>query len=148
MRCRSKHEVCRSKHRCRSKHEVCRSKPDTVSIFREGATNDSKLNMYYMYVRVQQYTLQYYYKSYLIICLNQVVVFWQWHISQYVMYCVSLSLALTMLLCVDSDGSQQQLGGCLRDFRNKPYPVRVKVEYYSKILTVRTAAVYLVKQNT
>nr|XP_034322732.1 protein ERGIC-53 [Crassostrea gigas] len=35
-----------------------------------------------------------------------------------------------------SDGSQQQLGGCLRDFRNKPYPVRVKVEYYSKILTV------------
>nr|XP_022312561.1 protein ERGIC-53-like [Crassostrea virginica] len=35
-----------------------------------------------------------------------------------------------------SDGSQQQLGGCLRDFRNKPYPVRVKVEYYNKILTV------------
>ncbi|XP_062599531.1 protein ERGIC-53-like [Saccostrea cucullata] len=35
-----------------------------------------------------------------------------------------------------SDGSQQQLGGCLRDFRNKPYPIRVKIEYYSKILTV------------
>ncbi|XP_048750391.2 protein ERGIC-53-like [Ostrea edulis] len=35
-----------------------------------------------------------------------------------------------------SDGSTQQIGGCLRDFRNKPYPVRVKVEYYNKILTV------------
>ncbi|XP_076081528.1 protein ERGIC-53-like isoform X1 [Mytilus galloprovincialis] len=35
-----------------------------------------------------------------------------------------------------SDGSQQQIGGCMRDFRNKPYPVRVKVEYYNRILTV------------
>ena len=34
------------------------------------------------------------------------------------------------------DGSQQQLGGCLRDFRNKPFPVRVKVQYYKKALTV------------
>lgn len=29
-----------------------------------------------------------------------------------------------------SDGSNQQLGGCLRDFRNKPFPVRAKIEYY------------------
>ncbi|KAJ8311485.1 hypothetical protein KUTeg_010840 [Tegillarca granosa] len=36
----------------------------------------------------------------------------------------------------NSDGASQQLGGCLRDFRNKPYPIRVKVEYYNKILTV------------
>nr|KAI8752121.1 protein ERGIC-53-like [Biomphalaria glabrata] len=35
------------------------------------------------------------------------------------------------------DGSQQNLGGCLRDFRNKPFPVRVKIEYYNQILTVR-----------
>ena len=36
-----------------------------------------------------------------------------------------------------SDGSSQQLGGCLRDFRNKPFPVRVKIEYYKKALTVQ-----------
>ena len=34
------------------------------------------------------------------------------------------------------DGIQQQLGGCLRDFRNKPYPVRVKLEYFKKALSV------------
>lgn len=36
----------------------------------------------------------------------------------------------------NSDGINQQLAGCLRDFRNKPFPVRVKVEYYHNILTV------------
>ena len=41
----------------------------------------------------------------------------------------------TFSLCV-SDGSSQQLGGCLRDFRNKPFPVRVRVEYYQQALTV------------
>ena len=35
-----------------------------------------------------------------------------------------------------SDGASQQLGGCLRDFRNKPFPVRVRVEYYQQALTV------------
>ncbi|KAK6184877.1 hypothetical protein SNE40_007239 [Patella caerulea] len=35
-----------------------------------------------------------------------------------------------------NDGFSQQVGGCLRDFRNKPYPIRVKVEYYQKALTV------------
>ncbi|XP_061553712.1 protein ERGIC-53 [Phycodurus eques] len=34
------------------------------------------------------------------------------------------------------DGSTQALGTCLRDFRNKPYPVRAKVTYYKKTLTV------------
>ncbi|XP_077353460.1 protein ERGIC-53 [Festucalex cinctus] len=34
------------------------------------------------------------------------------------------------------DGSTQALGTCLRDFRNKPYPVRAKVRYYKKTLTV------------
>lgn len=34
------------------------------------------------------------------------------------------------------DGSTQQLAGCLRDFRNKPFPVRAKVEFYQNILTV------------
>ena len=36
-----------------------------------------------------------------------------------------------------NDGSTQQLAGCLRDFRNKPFPVKAKVEYYKNILTVR-----------
>lgn len=36
----------------------------------------------------------------------------------------------------NSDGSAQQIGGCLRDFRNKPFPVRAKIEYYKNVLTV------------
>ncbi|XP_077993301.1 protein ERGIC-53-like [Glandiceps talaboti] len=36
----------------------------------------------------------------------------------------------------NSDGLSQQLGGCLRDFRNKPYPVRAKIEYYKNTLTL------------
>ncbi|KAK8780566.1 hypothetical protein V5799_018093, partial [Amblyomma americanum] len=36
----------------------------------------------------------------------------------------------------ESDGVNQQLGGCQRDFRNKPFPVRAKIEYYQNVLTV------------
>lgn len=36
-----------------------------------------------------------------------------------------------------SDGSTQALGTCLRDFRNKPYPIRAKIIYYKKTLTVK-----------
>ncbi|XP_071551294.1 protein ERGIC-53-like isoform X2 [Panulirus ornatus] len=36
----------------------------------------------------------------------------------------------------EHDGLSQQLGGCLRDFRNKPFPVRAKIEYYKNVLTV------------
>jgi len=43
-----------------------------------------------------------------------------------------------LLNSVGSDGFHQQLGGCLKDFRNKPYAVRAKVEYYKKALTVTT----------
>ncbi len=35
-----------------------------------------------------------------------------------------------------NDGSTQQLAGCLRDFRNKPFPVKVKIEYFNNVLTV------------
>ncbi|NWU88217.1 LMAN1 protein, partial [Onychorhynchus coronatus] len=35
-----------------------------------------------------------------------------------------------------NDGSTQALASCLRDFRNKPYPVRVRIAYYRKTLTV------------
>ncbi|CAG9794289.1 unnamed protein product [Diatraea saccharalis] len=35
-----------------------------------------------------------------------------------------------------SDGSQQLLSGCLRDFRNKPFPTRARIEYYMNTLTV------------
>lgn len=28
------------------------------------------------------------------------------------------------------------LAGCLRDFRNKPFPTRARIEYYQNILTV------------
>jgi len=35
-----------------------------------------------------------------------------------------------------SDGSTQLLAGCLRDFRNKPFPTKAKIEYYQNVLTV------------
>ncbi|GAB0092585.1 Protein ERGIC-53 [Sergentomyia squamirostris] len=35
-----------------------------------------------------------------------------------------------------NDGTTQLLSGCLRDFRNKPFPTRARVEYYNNILTV------------
>ncbi|KAG8456798.1 hypothetical protein GDO86_002546 [Hymenochirus boettgeri] len=35
-----------------------------------------------------------------------------------------------------NDGSTQALATCQRDFRNKPYPVRAKIAYYKKFLTV------------
>uniref|UniRef100_T1E5U1 Protein ERGIC-53 n=1 Tax=Crotalus horridus TaxID=35024 RepID=T1E5U1_CROHD len=35
-----------------------------------------------------------------------------------------------------NDGSTQALASCQRDFRNKPYPVRAKVVYYQRTLSV------------
>ncbi|XP_022115341.2 protein ERGIC-53 isoform X1 [Pieris rapae] len=35
-----------------------------------------------------------------------------------------------------SDGSTQLLSGCLRDFRNKPFPTRARIEFYMNTLTV------------
>ena len=35
-----------------------------------------------------------------------------------------------------NDGGSQALAGCLRDFRNKPFPTRARIEYYQNILTV------------
>ena len=42
----------------------------------------------------------------------------------------------TKLFDHTNDGKTQQLSGCLRDFRNKPFPTRAKIEYYNGILTV------------
>ncbi|XP_032666479.1 protein ERGIC-53 [Odontomachus brunneus] len=35
-----------------------------------------------------------------------------------------------------NDGSTQQLAGCLRDFRNKPFATRARIEYYRNTLTL------------
>ncbi|KAK7788355.1 hypothetical protein R5R35_009505 [Gryllus longicercus] len=35
-----------------------------------------------------------------------------------------------------NDGTTQLLAGCLRDFRNKPFPTRARIEYYMNTLTV------------
>lgn len=51
--------------------------------------------------------------------------------------CVFFTLVLMFsLLFWSSDGTTQALGTCLRDFRNKPYPIRAKITYYKKTLTV------------
>ena len=44
------------------------------------------------------------------------------------------------------DGLGQIQGSCIRDFRNKPFPVRLKIEYLNQGLTVhsRVAAVLVV----
>ena len=34
------------------------------------------------------------------------------------------------------DGQDLQRGGCLRDFRNRPNPIRLKIRYYENVLTV------------
>lgn len=39
-------------------------------------------------------------------------------------------------MSVRSDGATQLLSGCLRDFRNKPFPTRARIEYYQNTLTV------------
>lgn len=36
----------------------------------------------------------------------------------------------------NEDGANQISGGCMRDFRNKPYPTRAKIKYYYKTLTI------------
>ncbi|XP_050296291.1 protein ERGIC-53 isoform X2 [Anthonomus grandis grandis] len=35
-----------------------------------------------------------------------------------------------------NDGTNQQLAGCMRDFRNKPFPTRARIDYYNNVLTV------------
>ena len=44
------------------------------------------------------------------------------------------------LLCL-RDGQDLQRGGCLRDFRNRPNPVRLKLRYYENVLTVSAVTV-------
>ena len=39
------------------------------------------------------------------------------------------------------DGQDLQRGGCLRDFRNRPNPVRLKLRYYENVLTVSAVTV-------
>lgn len=35
-----------------------------------------------------------------------------------------------------SDGTTQLASGCLRDFRNKPFPTKARIEYYKNTLTL------------
>ncbi|XP_066255407.1 protein ERGIC-53 [Euwallacea similis] len=42
----------------------------------------------------------------------------------------------TRLFDHQNDGTTQQLAGCLRDFRNKPFPTRVRVNYHLNVLTL------------
>ncbi|XP_068711687.1 protein ERGIC-53-like [Montipora foliosa] len=36
----------------------------------------------------------------------------------------------------NKDGQDLQRGGCLRDFRNRPNPIRLKIRYYENVLTL------------
>ena len=35
-----------------------------------------------------------------------------------------------------SDGAGQALAGCQKDFRNRPYPVKLRIQYYQNVVTV------------
>ena len=39
-----------------------------------------------------------------------------------------------------TDGRDQQIAGCLKDFRNKPFPVKAKLEYVKNVITVSLGA--------
>ena len=52
-----------------------------------------------------------------------------WELAHY------LNVDIVQFLCF-RDGQDLQLGGCLRDFRNRLNPVRLKIRYYEKVLTV------------
>ena len=41
-----------------------------------------------------------------------------------------------MLSLYIKDGGGEELGGCCRDFRNKPYPVKLKLRYYKNTLSL------------
>lgn len=41
-----------------------------------------------------------------------------------------------MMCYMIRDGSNQQLASCVRDFRNRPFPVKAKIEYHQRTLTV------------
>lgn len=41
-----------------------------------------------------------------------------------------------LLLSIFSDGGSHILAGCLKDFRNKPYPTRARIEYHNNVLTI------------
>ena len=51
-------------------------------------------------------------------------------------YIMAMTNDGTKLFDHQNDGSTQQLAGCLRDFRNKPFPVRAKIEYFRNTLTL------------
>ncbi|XP_074649418.1 protein ERGIC-53-like [Tubulanus polymorphus] len=55
------------------------------------------------------------------------------HNNPYVMAMVNDG---TIAYSHETDGQQQQLGGCLRDFRNKPFPLGARIEFYQGVLTV------------
>ena len=43
-----------------------------------------------------------------------------------------------------TDGRDQQIAGCLKDFRNKPFPVKAKLEYVKNVITVSKDSIELV----
>ena len=58
-----------------------------------------------------------------------------WEVTHY------SSINIVQFLCF-RDGQDLQLGGCLRDFRNRPNPVRLKIRYYEKVLTVSVSVFF------
>ena len=51
-------------------------------------------------------------------------------------YIIGMTNDGTLAYDHQKDGSTQQLAGCLRDFRNKPFPVKARITYYQNTLTV------------
>ncbi len=70
----------------------------------------------------------------IIIGMNLIYLYVALSVSQSV--CNVLPYRTYFIMFYNSDGNNQIQGGCLRNFRNRPYPVRIKARYYENVLTV------------
>lgn len=92
----------------------------------------------------------FYFYFFTIYCITFVKVAYLEHLEVHLIFKLLLIISYVMnessyegWICgINRDGSRQQLGGCLKDFRNKPFPVRAKIEYYKKALTVSYLSVF------
>lgn len=47
------------------------------------------------------------------------------------MFIITITITLQ-----NSDGSSQAIGGCMRDYRNRPFPVKAVIRYEKSTLSV------------
>lgn len=92
-----------------------------LGLFFDSFDNDNKHNNPYIYPVINDGTQMFDHSK------------WVFHFILSVFYFFFL---FNFYIYLYSDGATQLLQGCLRDFRNKPFPTRARIEYYQNVLTV------------